>query len=390
MYFDPGPTVRKRLEALMGLPPVAWAGDNQEHLHAAWPAAVLVDGDGQSHGFLMPLIGGTPANMLFDGRRRLDVLDAPTWRTLITAAARIARMFAMLHQAGIVIGDVSPTNIIVSRSGHVTLIDCDTVQFVDPVTKQRYPHTKQTPEYSPPESAGGQILEPSHDTFGLAIMTCQLLMNGQHPFEGVPSGPSMDTDLTQDNIRLQNNRITHPERLIAVAGSLPPAVLPPRVLELAQSAFGDGHTDPRKRPSAAAWAAALDRAGFELMGCQFNEHHLYHRSLSACIWCTQIAAGFADPYPAARQPARQAVGPGVTTVGAGTRVTTSGPAYPLPPAQSRPVPPGPGTARATPPTGITSVPPKQVPAKGGSGVNAGLIVVALIAILMIIIIAAVV
>jgi eukaryotic-like serine/threonine-protein kinase len=126
LYFTPGPAVRKRLEALMRLPTAARGGDNREHLHAAMPASVLVDGDDLPRGFLMPLIDGVPSNILFNSRQRLDVLDAPTWRTVIAVAARIARMFAVLHRDDIVVGDVSPTNIIVSPQGHVTLIDCDT------------------------------------------------------------------------------------------------------------------------------------------------------------------------------------------------------------------------------------------------------------------------
>ena len=394
LYLTPAPAVRDRLEALMRLPIATWGGDNREHLHAAWPASVLVDDAGDSRGFLMPLIDGMPTNMLFDSRLRLEALAEPTWRTMIAVAARIARLFAMLHRDGIVIGDVSPTNVIVARSGHVTLIDCDTIQFTEPSTARRYPHTKVTPEYSPPESSGGQVLEPSHDVFGLAIMTCQLLMNGQHPFEGVPSNPSVDSDLTWDNIRMQNNRITHPERLVNIAGSLPPSVLPPRVLQLAQSAFGAGHTDPGSRPSAADWAAALDQAGFELMGCHLNHRHLYHRSLPNCIWCAQIAAGFADPYPAARQPAGQAAFQGATVP-----VATAAPPrpavspYPPPPAPSRtaptrPVPAPPPPPPISRPDPFRPAPPSPTPARSGTGGGgaggAVAVVVALIVIVLII------
>ena len=296
IYYTPNPTVRERLDALMRLPVAGWRGDNSEHCHVAWPVAALRDDSGQTRGFLMPFIEGVPATTLFDSKQRACALHEPSWRTSITAAARIARMFDMLHQAGIVMGDVSPTNVIISQSGHITLIDCDTVQFTDPESGRRYAHTKITPEYGPPEAPAGN-LQPSHDNFGLAIMICQLLMDGEHPFEGVPSNPDTTSDLTQDNIRLQNNRLTHPVRLIPVAGTLPPSALPPRVLELARAAFCDGHRDEGFRPAAATWADALDTAGFQLMGCRNSELHLYHDSLDKCVWCRQIQLGYEDPYP---------------------------------------------------------------------------------------------
>src|SRR5262249_27343210 len=149
-----------------------------EHVHVAWPRAVLLDADGAVCGVVMPRVNGAPLLRLLDPVRRIEVLDEPTWRTNLTVASRVARLFERLHGAGVVIGDVSPSNLIVDRHGHVTLIDCDGVQFTDPRSGELYRGEKFTPEYAAPEVLRDPVrpLSPEHDLFGLAVMICQLLM----------------------------------------------------------------------------------------------------------------------------------------------------------------------------------------------------------------------
>jgi len=285
---------------LMRTEPATWRGDHAEHLHVAWPRQPLMDATGRTLGFLMPLVDGEPLTRLFDPHVRVKAIEEPTWRVIIGVAARTARLLAKLHGVGIVMGDVSPANILVSPSGHVTLLDCDTVQFTDPETSILYRCAKLTPEYAPPATNGSatQVLAPSHDAFCLAVMICQLLMEGDHPFEGVPADSADVDSLASDNIRLQNNRIVFPERFTPVPGAIPVSVLPPELLRLAQACFGDGHGNPDARPSPEDWETALEHAGFEVMGCRENDRHLYHNSLSSCVWCERVAQGFDDRYPA--------------------------------------------------------------------------------------------
>jgi DNA-binding helix-hairpin-helix protein with protein kinase domain len=301
LYLDPAPDLHQRLVALMRTEPATWPGDHGEHLHVAWPRQALLDDGGHTVGFLMPRVEGRSLTRLFDPYVRAEAIDEPTWRVLVAVAARVARLLGRLHQAGIVVGDVSPANIMVSRTGHVTLIDCDTVQFTDPTTGLRYSCAKVTPEYAPPTLAGAgpSALTPADDAFGLAILICQLLMEGDHPFEGVPADPAEADALAQDNIRLRNNRIVTPQRFVPLPGTIPPRVLPPQVMALAHTCFGEGHLHPEARPLSDDWEKALEHAGFELMGCRVNPRHLFHSSLPGCVWCARIAQGFDDRYPAA-------------------------------------------------------------------------------------------
>jgi len=302
IYLDPAPDLHQRLIALMRTEPASWLGDHPEHKYVAWPREPLMDDTGRTRGFLMPLVEGEPLTRLFDPEVRAGAIEEPSWRVLISVGARAARLLGKLHAAGVVMGDVSAANILVSPGGHVTLIDCDTVQFTDPVTQVLYRCEKLTPEYAPPASNGSatQVLSPSHDAFSLAVLICQLLMEGEHPFEGVPSNPADMDALASDNIRLQNNRIVFPERFTPVPGAIPVSVLPPEILRLAQACFGEGHRNPDARPTPSAWESALEHVGFELMGCRVNDRHLYHNSLPGCVWCARMAQGFDDRYPLRR------------------------------------------------------------------------------------------
>lgn len=294
--FERSAELGPRLDALTRLAPVTWGGDCPEHLHVAWPRTTLRDDKGRLRGLVVPRIEGTPLLRLLDARARVNLLDEPTWRTTFAVAARIGRLFDMLHGAGIVIGDVSPANVLVDRHGHVTLLDCDGVQFTDPVTGTFHPGGKYTPEYAAPEVLEVKGLTRAHDLFALGVVICQLLMEGEHPFGGVSTAVPPSTSV-EENIKQRNNRLTHPDRLVPAAGCIPAGVLPPRVRDLIRLCFEDGYDDPPIRPDGRTWAHTLEQAAYELMGCRYNPRHAYHRSSEHCVWCARVAAGLGDHFP---------------------------------------------------------------------------------------------
>ncbi|MEU4690133.1 protein kinase [Actinoplanes sp. NPDC023714] len=335
--FDRAAALGERMDALTRMPPVTWGGDCPEHLHTAWPRASLRDGHGDLRGVVMPRIEGTPLLRLRDPLRRVEILDEPTWRTTFAIAARAGRLFDMLHSAGVVVGDVSPSNVLVDRHGHVTLLDCDGVQFTDPLTGTLYRGEKFTPEYAAPEVLRGTGLTREHDLFGLGVMVCELLMEGEHPFGGVSTErpPSLSVE---ENIKRQNNRVTRAERLVASPDALTAEILPARIHDLIRGCFEDGFLDPARRPGGQAWAHELDQAGYELMGCRYNPRHAYHRSAPSCIWCARILAGYGDQFPP--PPGWVTAPPPVMA-----SVPSEAAAYPAPPA---PVSPSPARSFAVP------------------------------------------
>jgi DNA-binding helix-hairpin-helix protein with protein kinase domain len=347
IYFDGHAPPADRLQALSTLSPVRWTGDRDDHLHVAWPQAPLLDETGAARAVVMPRVTGVTVQRLLDAERRAEFLAEPTWGTNLVVAERLARLLHRLHRIGVVIGDLTPSNVLVNRFGYVTLIDCDTVQFTDPGTGRFYPSSEFTPEYAAPEvlAGGPPTVTAEHDLFALAVMVCELLLEGQHPFEGVPVGGG-GTDGIEGNIRQQRNWITHPHRMVPRADLLPPKVLPPGVLDLVRRSFGAGHTNPAMRPAAALWAAGLQQAAFELMGCRHNPMHSYHRSLAECVWCDRVNGGQPEQFP---------VPGGWRPTVPLRRSTPAHPTAPMPPSRPPATPP-------SRPRGGSAPPPSRPPA----------------------------
>jgi DNA-binding helix-hairpin-helix protein with protein kinase domain len=315
IYRAPDPETEGRLLAMLQLPPRNWGGDRSDHLHLTWPMERVLDGQGATVGCVlarMPRDTNAQLANLFHPPTRVELLEAPTWLQMLVIARRIARVVDMLHQADVVIGDLSERNIMVSRSALVTVIDCDSMKVVDPRTGRTYSATRTTLDCSAPEileSRGGQTaVSEMSDRFSLAILLCQVMMEGAHPFEGLPRVGDGDGSAVH-NIPLQNNWITHPEGFQPYRERIPVEVLPPAVLDLARRCFDEGHRNPELRPSAAEWHTALSRAEGSVVGCQANPRHLYHQELATCIWCGLRKAGLGERYPAtvpapARPPSR--------------------------------------------------------------------------------------
>ena len=117
-----------------------------------------------------------------------DVLPQFDRRYLLRTARNLAAALSALHSSGYVAGDLNESNVLVTPTALVTLIDTDSFQVREdrewksgaslcPVGK---------PEYTPPELQGKPLSEvmrlPDHDAFGLAVLIFQLLMEGSHPF----------------------------------------------------------------------------------------------------------------------------------------------------------------------------------------------------------------
>ncbi len=304
VYPDLRPDAVERIEAMVAMgPPLDPLGDNEDHYHLTWPLAAVYDGGGSVMGFVQPRLDDSHAALtrLIDPHRRREVLADPTWRQLAKVAARIALLMDRLHRRGIVVGDVSDSNFWVSPTGHVTVIDCDSMQFRDPRSGRWFEATRFTERYAAPEllARNGAGATPRSDAFALALLLCELLMEGQHPFEGWPAAANGDASI-RDNILNQRNRISHAERLRPLHEEMPSDVLPPELVVLASHCFGLGHGDPDQRPVPGDWYDALDKASYQVQGCEVSDRHLYQRARPACIWCERRDGGIGDHFPPSR------------------------------------------------------------------------------------------
>ena len=88
-----------------------------------------------------------------------------------------------LHSAGIVHRDVKPSNVLVSRDGHVTILDFGLVREHEPHNVVASQHIAGTPAYMAPEQAAGQPVSEACDWFAVGVMLWEALV-GYRPERG--------------------------------------------------------------------------------------------------------------------------------------------------------------------------------------------------------------
>jgi len=309
------PALERRLRVMVTRRPAQWREPGSGHMTLAWPTDVVVE-DGRFAGFLMPAVdtGHTVGlHRVTNPSDRHTAAGAAswtrgfTWRYLVRTAANLARATAVLHEAGVVIGDFNESNVRVWHEARVTLLDCDSMQIRDPVSGERFFCRVGRPEFTPPELHGADwattVRQPSSDLFALAIHLYQLLLEGEHPFRGVWRGAGDKPPVSELAGRgvwaQQGNGLLTPRRAaIGAAGLLPEAIL-----DLFREAFEDGAADPDARPTAAAWHEALDALAGDLRPCGANPAHSYPVSQEACPWCQYTPP---PPVPAVPRPRARA------------------------------------------------------------------------------------
>ncbi|WP_353932262.1 tetratricopeptide repeat protein [Okeanomitos corallinicola TIOX110] len=305
IYHKPIFTHGQKLQAMIANPPenpTASLG----HISIAWPQELLkaTDGSDTIVGFLMPRIRQMQPIMDFynPGNRRQN---SPlfNYQYLLRTARNLAAAFAALHTSQYCIGDVNESNILVSNTALVTLVDTDSFQVRDPQENIFYRCSVGKPEYTPPELQNKTFADydrdSSHDLFGLAVLIFQLLMEGTHPFSGIFQGlfdpPTYEARIVAGHFTYsQKQRVPYLPTPIAPAWEM----LHPSLQELFVLCFEDGHNNPYLRPTAQTWLSALTEAEESLITCNANSQHLYYNHLQKCPWCERAAQlGGRDPFP---------------------------------------------------------------------------------------------
>lgn len=304
IYHKTTPERGDKLLAMIANPP-ADPMSGSSHVSIAWPLDRLltIDDDvARVVGFLMPRIPHTRSVFEFyNPKTRRQVSPLFHYRYLIRTARNLAAAFNALHAVGYVVGDVNESNILVSESAMVTLVDTDSFQVPLGATTFRCPVGK--PEFTPPELQGVHFRDidrtPEHDAFGLAVMIFLLLMEGTHPFAGRPMDGSDPMPL--------GDRIAANYYPYAIARQVPYEPMPtappigvmhPDIRTLIRQCFELGHTNPSLRPRAATWQQVLDVAESNLRLCRTNTQHFYRFGLANCPWCDRkgLLGGW-DPFP---------------------------------------------------------------------------------------------
>ncbi|HEX3130215.1 MAG TPA: SUMF1/EgtB/PvdO family nonheme iron enzyme [Thermoanaerobaculia bacterium] len=296
------------------------------HATLAWPRDLLFDD--AFVGFLMPRVEpGCPKLTRFIHPSLYP--DLFSWRHQIEIAANLAGGLAALHAAGYVVGDLKGENVHVTPSCLVTFVDCDSIQLRDPATGRVFRCPKGTPEYTAPELQGVDFRTvdrtESSDAFALAIMICQLLMAGTHPFAG-GRGPTREENISRSESFLLGGRppLTSP----------PSSVIPPEVRTLLTACF---RNRPKDRPAVREIAEALAASRERIILCQRRpDHHAYGDHLASCPWCEYEQRVGIDPYGPKPKPAPRPQRPAAPWVSA-----PSAPPVSRPPARAAVTPPRP-------------------------------------------------
>jgi serine/threonine-protein kinase len=87
-------------------------------------------------------------------------------------ARDLARLLAGLHQAGVVHGDLAPSNVVVDEDGELVLVDFGLAHRVG----EARPAPAGTAGYVSPEAALGRAASPSDDVYGWGVVTAELAL----------------------------------------------------------------------------------------------------------------------------------------------------------------------------------------------------------------------
>ncbi len=249
---------------------------------SAWPIDLVWDQQGRCVGFVMPRVDGVGVvDRLSHPAERRKSFPEVDYLFIATVAKNLMAAASALHAAGVVIGDVNESNIVVRKDGTVAFIDADSFQVVRGGSTFYCEVGKDL--FTPPELQGrsfrGVLRSPSHDVFGLAVLVFQLLMHGRHPFHG----RSLDGRDRTTSDAIQQGAYAYGRAGHQIAqpplGTLPIAAFG-ELSGLFERAFGRS-----VRPTASDWMYALQRFCAGLSPCSSNRRHARLPGQSVCELC---------------------------------------------------------------------------------------------------------
>lgn len=322
--------MERKLRAMLNMN-VAAVVDNK--LRLAWPTDIVYE-NGKMVGFVMPKV--TAPLKIFDlyreivpkttlTKKRDTVHPGYHWKYSVQYAYNLAWVVNYVHSKGIVIGDLNQNNIVADpKSGAVILIDCDSFDIRDPISKEHFRCTYALPEILAPELqtvgtlANGTFTRES-DNFSLAIHIFRLLMNNADPFGGqITTNASQSAIAANASIvngecpyvRTVPGKTLHPRML-------PLSFLPSSLQTLFQRTFDytaiTAKSRINNRASAGEWMEALLLIGQKnpttpLVTCSKDMSHVYPSHNVSCPWC-KIQTAMNQPFKPVHPPRPQPVPP---------------------------------------------------------------------------------
>jgi eukaryotic-like serine/threonine-protein kinase len=206
-------------------------------------------------------------------------------RRRLRLLSRCAGILAALHGRGLVYGDLSPGNVLVSSSAdqlQVWLIDPDNIA-IESSARDRVAETRL---YRAPEIVRRQTGNtPFSDAYSFAILAYQTL-RGDHPLIGdtVEESEQFEDDVERGLLPWAGH--TTDTRNRSGYGLPVQVVLTSRLQALFEQNFEEGLNDPLRRPTAGAWASALNTAAELTVTCPSSGcRHSYYVYAGHCPFC---------------------------------------------------------------------------------------------------------
>jgi len=301
------PETLTKLSLMVSNPPSDPTYALRKHRSISWPSALLYKSSAKSEvaGFFMPKLDlkvFQKALLFIDPQDRTARFGGGfTWKHIVTAATNLSSAVAAIHAQGYCIGDLNESNILIAPNALISLIDCDSFQVPDTAAGRTYRCSVGKPEYTAPELSGKRLCDVDRtiasDSFALAVLLFQLLMEGTHPYQAkgrlVENAPS-----TEAKILLGHFPYTMRGKDIAPPDHAPPyEILHPDIRKLFERCFTIGHKNSGDRPTAREWFTAFRNINKSFQQCPKNPNHLYFDHLRTCPWCSIEASRGRDPFP---------------------------------------------------------------------------------------------
>jgi DNA-binding helix-hairpin-helix protein with protein kinase domain len=253
--------------------------------YAAWPVDLVSDERGGVCGFIMKkLTGYVPLHMIFSPMDRKKLFPDKGYNFLVHVARNLATAFHKLHDAGLVIGDVNEGNILISASGLVAFIDCDSFQVKG--NDQYFFCEVGVPRYTPPELLKKGSFEQEErtvntDSFSMAVLIFQLLFLGRHPFAGKNKlAADFDEETAIRKREFAYSLENKKKKLFPPVDSFTITNLSDDIVGLFHRAF-----EQDARPLPADWIKTLDAQLGDMISCGAARLHSYPSKLAECPWC---------------------------------------------------------------------------------------------------------
>ncbi len=293
IYSTPTKEYENKLTYMSNNPP-----DRSVLTDIAWPLDILYDSRNQFCGFIMPMMD---AKEVLHNLYKYDPNKTPilTNQKKIVIAINICRVISTVHKAGYVFGDFNPRNIGVNLStGHIGFFDTDGYHINDKNTGKTYRCVACEKEYTAPElikqckgtdyaNAPLPTFTQETDRFSLAIHIFKLLMNGFTPFNGIKNDENRSTASPGYGIEaIERDNYCFKPGNKPLSLAVPELSSFPREIQiLFTRAFIEGRKDPKRRPTADEWDAALTEYSKNLILCSKNSNHYYYKANSKCPYC---------------------------------------------------------------------------------------------------------